>query len=604
MYRTLNIGRVQIIPKDIANFDSDLLALLKDKYEGRVDKVGIVVEIENIKSRSLGRISENALNGSVDCDVVYQCIAYDPKPGDAIFNAVITSVDDEGIFADKDKNFKVVIPTAEGILAREDLLKYKPGDTIDLDIIEISARIGSEECIIAGKIRNMETETSENTILLNRIFELDETAFESPIEISDPYIEFKDTPAPKLRVELGYHDKERFAKNMTENIDKRAWDFARSLANPYELLDTSKKYFDDKGKYFRSSFIDKFDGTHKPPISRAYHKIFEILSRFKMVPHTHHLISAHLAEGPGGFIEATVDYRKRLFPKYQKRDKYYGVTLRLEYKDEKPPGFGEDELGIEFLAENPNVIISYGTPKGSGDLTDPDIILGFQKQTKSKCQLVTADGGFSYTNVENIQEQLVDQLLFGEVVTALACSEKGANFVCKLYDVFTEPTERIMELTASYYEHFWFCKSETSRSANSERYLVAKGFKGISDKQLSYLLTILKKWREEVYYSGFDPRYPKKFVAKVIIPGDMNEQFRQFVKNTNTIMLTEQVNKLTEVIEIAHHRVPAYMKDQTSHEITIEKQKKYAKLWVERYYEPLLTKTKKKEESDSDSEKE
>ena len=40
-------------------------------------------------------------------------------------------------------------------------------------------------------------------------------------------------------------------------------------------------------------------------------------------------VSAHLAEGPGSFIQATMFYREK-YSKYWKDDKYYAITIHPE----------------------------------------------------------------------------------------------------------------------------------------------------------------------------------------------------------------------------------------------------------------------------------
>ena len=78
-------------------------------------------------------------------------------------------------------------------------------------------------------------------------------------------------------------------KNKIDN-NKQKWDIAKKLTNDYELiLHTMKK-------------------ENKQPISRAYYKIFEIISEFhEYFVDTMISKTAHIAEGPGGFIEAIVD---------------------------------------------------------------------------------------------------------------------------------------------------------------------------------------------------------------------------------------------------------------------------------------------------------
>ena len=56
---------------------------------------------------------------------------------------------------------------------------------------------------------------------------------------------------------------------------------------------------------------------------------------FNIIPKdSSNFVSAHLAEGPGSFIQATIAYRELFAGEKSKNDKYYGVTLHSE-QDEK-----------------------------------------------------------------------------------------------------------------------------------------------------------------------------------------------------------------------------------------------------------------------------
>ena len=76
--------------------------------------------------------------------------------------------------------------------------------------------------------------------------------------------------------------------------------------------------------------------------------------------------TAHLAEGPGGFIEAVNNYRKNT------NDQRYGITLKSDNKD--IPGWVNS---LEFLKKNKNVNISYGQDK-TGNLYNLDNIMEFK----------------------------------------------------------------------------------------------------------------------------------------------------------------------------------------------------------------------------------
>ena len=50
-------------------------------------------------------------------------------------------------------------------------------------------------------------------------------------------------------------------------------------------------------------------------------------------------------------------------------------------------------------------------------------------------------------------------------------------FVLKVFDVFLQPTVELIYLLSCFYEHVYIVKPNTSRYANSEKYVVCKKFK-------------------------------------------------------------------------------------------------------------------------------
>ena len=128
------------------------------------------------------------------------------------------------------------------------------------------------------------------------------------------------------------------------------WDDVKKLTNPYEYIHTSMLH--------TKSAISKIK-----PISRSFFKMVEICNIFRLFNNfsSSPLQSFHLAEGPGGFIEALAYLRKN------DADKYYGMTL-IDSHNNKVPGWKKAEI---FLQKNKNVHIEKGAD-GTGNLYTPE----------------------------------------------------------------------------------------------------------------------------------------------------------------------------------------------------------------------------------------
>jgi hypothetical protein len=94
--------------------------------------------------------------------------------------------------------------------------------------------------------------------------------------------------------------------------------------------------------------------------------------------------------------------------------------------------------------------------------------------------LVTADGGFDFSEDYCSQEQQATPLILAEFITALYCLSPGGSLILKVFDVVTLPMIQLLWVCSKCFIDFKLVKPKTSRVCNSEKYIVAKGFKGMN----------------------------------------------------------------------------------------------------------------------------
>lgn len=135
-----------------------------------------------------------------------------------------------------------------------------------------------------------------------------------------------------------------------------------------------------------------------PIFSRAYFKLWEILETGVLEDAKDRPLSIGcVAEGPGGFIHALVDYRlrqQRTATKIQ-HDTYNAITLKIDENTRHAKDWSDQRATKLFrrLREiGQNINLSYGQT-GTGNLLLPENISHFREEVKAKCQLVTGDGG-------------------------------------------------------------------------------------------------------------------------------------------------------------------------------------------------------------------
>ena len=276
-------------------------------------------------------------------------------------------------------------------------------------------------------------------------------------------------------------EKSRHAKSLIDNeCNNFLWDRAKILVNPYELI-----YFNTKKHTDKPGHVAAIE-----PLSRSFFKMIE-LSNTELYPLIHQhtpLRSLHLAEGPGGFIEAIIYLRKTYISDDNYSDIHYGITL-IDPANEIPSW----KRSCEFLQEHHNVHILTGAD-GTGDLYSIDNLKYLAQRFKyNKVDLVTADGGFDFSvGGYNTQEHMASKLIFAEIIGAMCVLQHMGTFICKFFDMNSRVTADMLYLLQCHFHEIKIIKPKTSRLANSEKYIVCHGFK--TCHILPQLLDILHIW--------------------------------------------------------------------------------------------------------------
>ena len=256
-------------------------------------------------------------------------------------------------------------------------------------------------------------------------------------------------------------------KNKIDDYETQ-WDIYKKYTNPYEFINT---VVPNKNKTVSAI----------KPLSRSYYKMLELVSFFNLCPFTSKttfescntkllnsipIKSFHLAEGPGGFIEALVNMRKNA------NDTYIGMTILDNNNDSNIPAWKKSK---KFLNDNKNVFIENGADNTGNILSLVNFEHCYSKYGSSM-DIITADGGFDFSNDFNGQETIMTKLLYGQVCYALCMQKHNGSFIFKIFDCFMENTIDLLYILSAFYKDVYITKPQTSRYANSEKYVVCKKF--------------------------------------------------------------------------------------------------------------------------------
>ncbi|KAG7162210.1 Cap-specific mRNA (nucleoside-2'-O-)-methyltransferase 1-like [Homarus americanus] len=263
------------------------------------------------------------------------------------------------------------------------------------------------------------------------------------------------------------------AKSVFDQLDGKELQRGRSRSNPFETL--GKLFFQNRAALKMANMDAVFDYMFTRPKNEAGESL---------VGPEDLLYFADVCAAPGGFSEYVL-WRRKTDSNGFCDAKGFGFTLR------------ENDFKLHDFFAAPAEFFEphYGTNgcDGDGDIYNPDNIKNFvdfvQKSTKGQgIHFMMADGGFSVEGQENIQEILSKQLYLCQFLVALGIVRTDGHFVCKLFDVFTTFSVGLVYLMYRCFKYVTIHKPNTSRPANSERYIICKWKRESTEDVYKYLL--------------------------------------------------------------------------------------------------------------------
>jgi 23S rRNA U2552 (ribose-2'-O)-methylase RlmE/FtsJ len=241
-------------------------------------------------------------------------------------------------------------------------------------------------------------------------------------------------------------------------FNEEKWEYSKKITNPFELI------FTTSGRYPIPSSVCLLH-----PLSRSYFKMIEILqisnvwNIFKG-----NIRTAHVCEGPGGFIQAIYDGCERNKVKITNT-----TAMTLKPTHFQVPGW---KRASQFLKKNTQINVIYGRD-GTGDILKQENQDFFIDKTKRTINLFTADGGVDFTMNYKAQEETIYPLLIASTKIAVRCLTQGGIYILKLFDCNSQTTRDFILSLGYCFDKWTIYKPCTSRPCNSEQYFIGFGFK-------------------------------------------------------------------------------------------------------------------------------
>jgi hypothetical protein len=264
------------------------------------------------------------------------------------------------------------------------------------------------------------------------------------------------------------------------------------------------------------ALVAKLGNTYN--VSNAWLKCYEILIYFKILPNdlskleypSDNFVHFDNAAFPGSFIISTHHLVKTQYSWHLKY-KWYGSSLLDANKQNANPL--EDKYKL-YSNYKKNWLMN---ENNNGDVLSSRNQLDFYKQLGNKVDLYTSDLGFDVSSDYNNQELLQAPANIGQILTGLLTLRIGGCFITKQYTIFEPLTISVMYLVASFFDEFYICKPYSSREANSETYLIGKGFKQVVDISHPYIKALFNKIENFNTVPIFDAKdYPKQYIKTII----------------------------------------------------------------------------------------
>uniref|UniRef100_A0A182TH86 Cap-specific mRNA (nucleoside-2'-O-)-methyltransferase 1 n=1 Tax=Anopheles melas TaxID=34690 RepID=A0A182TH86_9DIPT len=314
------------------------------------------------------------------------------------------------------------------------------------------------------------------------------------------------------------------SKSVFNNLGADDMRKARSKSNPFELIKSN--IFINRAAVKMANMDSMFGFMLTSPVDRHGQPLVRDHDLFYF---------ADVCAGPGGFSEYVL-WRKRWYAKG------FGFTLK------GPCDFRLDD----FSAGSPETFDPHYGPKEDGNVFDPANIVGFTEyvmtQTETGVHLMMADGGFSVEGQENEQEILSKQLYLCQLIVALAIVRPDGHFVMKVFDLFTPFSVGLVYLAYRCFREISICKPNSSRPANSERYLVCKWKLPQTD--------LIQRHLEDVNRQMYDNRNANidtlELVSEEVLRADAT--FHRYVCESNNGIGRNQIAALHKIAAFCRNR--------------------------------------------------
>jgi hypothetical protein len=324
------------------------------------------------------------------------------------------------------------------------------------------------------------------------------------------------------------------SKELFENtsLGKSMKTFKEELCKVKSLLDEPYKNLDyNKVTYLFESFNCEKEKVVKKSsnfnITNAWLKAYELIDHFKLIPSGNtDFLHFDNASFPGSFVVAAHHYASTVG---KRKYKWYASSLVSDTDLVK--GHLEDKYGL--LKNYPDHWIM--NKENDGDLSNPANLLDFQEKLP-QVDFYSGDLGFDISQDYNAQETLHLTAHYGQLLCGLLVLKPGGDMLIKQFTFFSETNICNLAILTNFFKEVYIAKPATSKTDNSEVYLVCKSFICSDAAIITQMLAALG----DCFKNGTSPK------AIFNISSSSNEKFLASVQEAARVLVTNQMAKIKE----------------------------------------------------------
>jgi hypothetical protein len=332
-----------------------------------------------------------------------------------------------------------------------------------------------------------------------------------------------------------------------------------------------------------------FKANGFPFATNASVKMYELIKEMDLIDCTKEIKVFCDAELPGAFITTIHHFIKTNCLPTKEYD-----WVSSSYYPEAASAAGdstilEDKYGMYsqnrehwLMGPRPNALLPEDSPVITGDLLNSSVVRTLSTSVHTRfsttqgATLATSDAGIDVSGDYANQERDTALLNYGQILAAILSLAPGGHLVTKQFTFNSEFNRSLIALVTFLFAETYITKPVTSRPGNSEIYLVAKGFTGISPELTENLLNRLERYSD--IPNPFDG-------APFLLPVSYVQIDEVLLQAATEIHLKQQVAFLNEIDELYQK----YKSNLTHLKNMAPLSQKFTRNWLKKY--PLLQNT-------------